>query len=77
MHLEVPYQGPTWHWDCGAVGRSRMLAIARSLAAAAHARICYPFTESVQGDSCVMETDQITRLPHVERFTGVSLSERE
>ena len=29
MHLEVPYQGPTWHWDCGAVRRTRLLALAR------------------------------------------------
>jgi hypothetical protein len=28
MHLEVPYQGPTWHWDCGAVRRTRLLALA-------------------------------------------------
>ncbi len=28
MCLEVPYQGPMWHWDCGTLRRSRMLAMA-------------------------------------------------
>jgi len=31
MHLEVPYQGPTWHWDCGAIQRSAMLDMAKKL----------------------------------------------
>jgi hypothetical protein len=34
MHLEVPYQGPTWHWDCGAMRRARLLILASSLAPA-------------------------------------------
>jgi len=25
MHLEVPGQGNTWHWDCGAITRSTLL----------------------------------------------------
>lgn len=25
MHLEVPYQAPTWHYDCGALMRREML----------------------------------------------------
>jgi hypothetical protein len=28
MHLEVPYQSPTWHWDCGALQRSAMIVMA-------------------------------------------------
>lgn len=31
MHLEVPYQGSTWHWDCGAIKRSVMLQQAKML----------------------------------------------
>lgn len=31
MHLEVPYQDPTWHWDCGALQRSTMITIASIL----------------------------------------------
>lgn len=30
MHLEVPFQGPTWHFDCGALRRTMMLKMARS-----------------------------------------------
>lgn len=29
MHMEVPGQGPTWHWDCGAIQRTKLLEIAR------------------------------------------------
>lgn len=29
MHMEVPEQAPTWHWDCGALERTRLLQIAR------------------------------------------------
>jgi len=36
MHLEVPDQGPTWHWDCGALRRSRMLTMAGLLAPTNH-----------------------------------------
>ena len=27
-HMEVPYQSPTWHWDCGALQRSTLLTMA-------------------------------------------------
>ncbi|HKV40470.1 MAG TPA: hypothetical protein VJX67_14750 [Blastocatellia bacterium] len=30
-HMEVPWQEPTWHWDCGAIKRSEMLAMAAAL----------------------------------------------
>jgi hypothetical protein len=33
MHLEVPFQGPSWHWDCGALKRSVMLTMASKLVA--------------------------------------------
>ena len=33
MHMEVPYQSPSWHWDCGAIQRTQMLSQARELAA--------------------------------------------
>lgn len=33
MHAEVPWQGPNWHWDCGALKRSELLESARQLAA--------------------------------------------
>ena len=29
MHLETGWQGPTWHWDCGAIQRSEMIQRAR------------------------------------------------
>jgi hypothetical protein len=32
MHMEVPYQGPSWHWDCGALQRSTLLNMAAILA---------------------------------------------
>jgi hypothetical protein len=28
MHMEVPWQQPSWHWDCGAVKRSVMIQMA-------------------------------------------------
>jgi hypothetical protein len=31
MHLEVPMQGPSWHYDCGALGRSQMIEMASAL----------------------------------------------
>ncbi|MBR8279059.1 peptidoglycan recognition protein family protein [Burkholderia vietnamiensis] len=31
MHLEVPYQDPTWHWDCGALQRKEMFNRAAAL----------------------------------------------
>lgn len=31
MHLEIPLQGPSWHWDCGALRRSEMLKAAQAL----------------------------------------------
>lgn len=31
MHLEVPNQGPSWHWDCGAMRRSEILRRAQVL----------------------------------------------
>jgi hypothetical protein len=31
MHMEVPWQDPSWHWDCGAIRRSVLLDRARSL----------------------------------------------
>jgi hypothetical protein len=31
MHLEVPWQEPTWHWDCGALRRKDMLNQAAAL----------------------------------------------
>lgn len=31
MHLEVPHQAPTWHWDCGALRRTALLAMASAL----------------------------------------------
>jgi hypothetical protein len=31
MHMEVPGQGPTWHYDCGALKRTVMLQMARDL----------------------------------------------
>ncbi|MEO7323745.1 MAG: hypothetical protein ABIW82_02855 [Dokdonella sp.] len=34
MHLEVPYQSPTWHWDCGALRRTELLAQAAAAVAA-------------------------------------------
>ncbi|MBD0369266.1 MAG: peptidoglycan-binding domain-containing protein [Pyrinomonadaceae bacterium] len=35
MHMEVPGQGPTWHYDCGALKRTVMLQMARDLLASA------------------------------------------
>lgn len=32
MHMEVPFQGATWHWDCGALQRSSMIVMAGVLA---------------------------------------------
>jgi len=31
MHLEIPFQAPSWHWDCGAVQRTVMLQQAQAL----------------------------------------------
>jgi hypothetical protein len=31
MHLEIPKQGPTWHWDAGALQRSVMIDKAKAL----------------------------------------------
>jgi hypothetical protein len=31
MHMEVPWQNPSWHWDCGALRRSEMLRMAQIL----------------------------------------------
>jgi hypothetical protein len=31
MHMEVPYQQPTYHWDCGALKRTKMLEMAQAL----------------------------------------------
>ncbi len=31
MHLEVPFQGDSWHWDCGALRRSEMIEMARQI----------------------------------------------
>ena len=30
-HKEVPWQDPSWHWDCGAMSRSAILARAKEL----------------------------------------------
>uniref|UniRef100_UPI003F497291 hypothetical protein n=1 Tax=Cupriavidus yeoncheonensis TaxID=1462994 RepID=UPI003F497291 len=30
MHLEVPWQNPTWHWDCGALRRQDLLILANT-----------------------------------------------
>ena len=30
LHLEVPGQGPTWHWDCGAMKRTVLLQQAKA-----------------------------------------------
>jgi hypothetical protein len=35
QHMEVPLQGPSWHWDCGAMQRSSVLASAAEKTAAA------------------------------------------
>lgn len=35
MHMEVPGQAPTWHFDCGALKRTVMLQMARDLLASA------------------------------------------
>ncbi|MGH9360844.1 MAG: hypothetical protein ACRD2T_02940 [Thermoanaerobaculia bacterium] len=32
MHMEVPFQGPSWHWDCGALRRTTLLTMAGLLA---------------------------------------------
>lgn len=31
QHMEIPGQGPTWHWDCGALRRSVLLQKAQAL----------------------------------------------
>lgn len=31
MHMEVPYQGKSWHWDCGAIKRTVLLQQAKEL----------------------------------------------
>ena len=31
MHMEVPYQKPSWHWDCGAIRRTVILQQAEEL----------------------------------------------
>lgn len=31
MHMEIPGQAPTWHWDCGALSRRQMLADAQAV----------------------------------------------
>lgn len=31
MHMEVPYQRKSWHWDCGAIKRSVILQQAKDL----------------------------------------------
>ena len=31
MHMEVPWQNPSWHWDCGALKRSEMVRMAEVL----------------------------------------------
>ncbi len=30
-HMEVPGQGPTWHYDCGAIRRTQIIQMARDL----------------------------------------------
>jgi hypothetical protein len=36
MHMEVPGQAPTWHFDCGALRRTEMLRRAQELLTQAH-----------------------------------------
>lgn len=31
MHMEVPYQRPSWHWDCGAIKRTVIMQQAKDL----------------------------------------------
>jgi hypothetical protein len=31
MHMEVPWQDPSWHWDCGAIARTEILTAAQAL----------------------------------------------
>lgn len=31
MHLEIPFQDPTWHWDCGKLRRTVMLERAENI----------------------------------------------
>jgi hypothetical protein len=31
MHMEVPFQAPSWHWDCGAIQRRVILKQAQDL----------------------------------------------
>jgi hypothetical protein len=31
MHMEVPGQGPTWHWDCGAMRRTILVERAKAI----------------------------------------------
>lgn len=31
MHLEIPGQAPSWHWDCGALKRTVMLQMAQQM----------------------------------------------
>lgn len=38
MHLEVPLQGPSWHWDCGALRRTEMLSMAAHLIGSEHTK---------------------------------------
>jgi hypothetical protein len=49
MHLEVPWQDPSWHWDAGAIRRSVLLDRAKAMmpggaapAAAAHPSPAHP-----------------------------------
>lgn len=31
MHMEIPWQQPSWHWDCGAIERTKMITKAMIL----------------------------------------------
>ena len=33
QHMEVPWQQPSWHYDCGAIRRTEMIAMANALLA--------------------------------------------
>lgn len=46
MHMEVPDQGDSWHWDCGAIRRTEMLR--RALALTGEEELLAVLTEAEQ-----------------------------
>lgn len=46
-HLEVPNQGPTWHWDCGMMRRTEMLGMAQALVSGQPSTVEPPTGESL------------------------------